>query len=218
MASAPHIFMNKQHSKKLILLVAFLSIGLCTSQVAQAQIGFSAGYNFNKLSDVDLGGGLSSFENSAGWHAELWFDLPIGALALRPGLRYMSAGSIFEFANDADPNFRDNFNINLFEIPLDFRFRFNMEVITPFITVGPVLRFPSGSKDEIVGMNNVSVAGGFGFGVEVDMGLFMLYPEMKYTFGLSRFTGDEFQIAGRSFSTTDTQLLNGVMLRLGVGL
>ncbi len=210
--------MNKQHSKVAVLVLAFLGFGLCTTHVAQAQIGFSAGYNFNKLTDVDLGGGLSSFENAAGWHAELWFDLPIGALALRPGLRYMSAGSIFEFANDADPNFRDNFNINLFEIPLDFRFRFNMEILTPFITVGPVLRFPSGSSDEIEGMNNVSVAGGFGFGIELDMGVFMLYPEMKYTFGISEFTGSEFQIAGRTFSTDDTQLLNGVMLRLGVGL
>ncbi len=210
--------MNKQHSKKLILLVAFLCIGLCTSQVAQAQIGFSAGYNYNKLSDIDLGAGPTSFENASGWHAELWFDLPIGALALRPGLRYMSAGSIFEFSNADATAFKDNFNISLFEIPLDFRFRFNMEVITPFITVGPVLRFPSGSRDEIVGMNNVSIAGGFGFGIELNMGLFMLYPEMKYTFGLSQFTAEDFQVAGIPFSTSDTQLLNGVMLRLGVGL
>lgn len=210
--------MNKQRIALTVLLTAILSLGLGNKQEVAAQIGFSAGYNFNKLTDIDLGGGLSSFENASGWHAELWFDLDVGSLALRPGLRYMSAGSIFEFANDADPNFRDNFNINLFEIPIDFRFRFNMEVLTPFITVGPVLRFPSGAKDEITGMNNVSVAGGFGFGIELDMGVFMLYPEMKYTFGLSEFTGDEFEIAGRTFSTTDTQLLNGVMLRLGVGL
>ncbi len=212
--------MNKQLYKGLILLTAFLSIIIFSSQTAraQSQIGFSAGFNYNKLTDIDLGGGLSSFENAPGWHAELWFDVPVGALALRPGLRYMSAGSIFEFANDADPNFRDNFNISLFEIPIDFRFRFNMEILTPFITVGPVLRFPSGAKDEIDGMNNMSVAGGFGFGIEVDMGLFMLYPEMKYSFGITEFTGEEFSIAGRTFSTTDSQLLNGVMIRLGVGL
>ncbi len=210
--------MTKQRNNRLIFLAAFLSIGLCTTQVTQAQIGFSAGYNYNKLTDIDLGGGLSSFENASGWHAELWFDLPIGPLALRPGLRYMSAGSIFEFANDAEANFRDNFNINLFEIPIDFRFRFNMEVITPFITIGPVLRFPSGSKSEISGMHNVSVGGGLGFGIELDFGLFMVYPEMKYTFGITQFTGEEFQIAGRTFTTTDTQLLNGVMLRVGVGL
>ena len=210
--------MNKQRNNILVLLVAFLSVGLCVNQVAHAQIGFSAGYNYNKLTDIDLGGGNSSFENATGWHAELWFDLPIGGLALRPGLRYMSAGKIFEFANDSDPNFRDNFNISLFEIPIDFRFRFNMEVITPFISIGPVLRFPSGSKDDISGMQNVSVAGGFGFGIELDFGLFMVYPEMKYNFGITQFTGEEFQIAGRTFTTADTQLLNGVMLRVGVGL
>ncbi len=211
--------MNTQHNKKISLFVALLIFGLSTPHLALAQLGFSAGYNFNRLSDINLDNrGESSFENATGWHMELWFDMDVGNLALRPGLRYMSAGSIFEFANDANPSLRDNFNISLFELPIDLRFRFNMEVITPFITVGPVLRFPSGAKDEIDGLNNVSIGGGFGFGIELDFGLFMAYPELKYTFGLSQFTADEFQIADIPFSTTDTQLLNGVMLRIGIGL
>ena len=211
--------MNTQHSKKIGFFVALLVFVLSMPHSAMAQIGFSAGYNFNRLSDINLDNrGESSFENAAGWHAELWFDMEVGSLALRPGLRYMAAGSIFEFANDANPSLRDNFNINLFEIPIDLRFRFNMEILTPFITVGPVLRFPSGARDEIDGMNNVSIGGGFGFGIELDFGLFMVYPEMKYTFGLSKFTADEFQIADIPFSTTDNQLLNGVMLRIGIGL
>ena len=210
--------MNTHLYKRLVICFAFVCGGFITTQSAQAQIGFAAGYNYNKLTDIDLGSGLSSFENATGWHAEIWFDIPVGVLALRPGLRYMSAGSIFEFANDANTNFQDNFNINLFEIPIDFRFRFNMQIITPFITVGPVLRFPSGGGDQISGMNNVSMGGGLGFGLELNFGLVMLYPELKYTFGITQFTAEEFQIAGIPFQTTDTQLLNGVMLRLGVGL
>ncbi len=197
----------------------FFLIGISGSAFAQTpKIGFSAGYNYNKLADIDLGSGLSSFENAQGWHMEIWFDVPVRNLALRPGLRYMAAGKIFQFANDAEPNFRDDFNISLFEIPIDFRFRFNMQIATPFVTIGPVLRFPSGAKDEIDGMRNISMAGGFGVGLEMRFGIIMLYPELKYTFGITQFTDEEFQIAGRAFSTNDTRVLNGVMLRLGVGL
>ena len=208
----------KQYRLYIYLLIAGLSVCCFHAPAANAQIGFSAGYNYSKLTDIDLGSGLSSFENAEGWHMELWFDVPVRNISLRPGLRFISAGRIFQFANDANANFRDDFNISLFEIPIDFRFRFNMQVTMPFISVGPVLRFPSGSKSEIDGMRSVSMAGGLGIGLELNFGSMKLYPELKYTFGLTRFTAEEFQIAGIPFSTTDTQLLNGVMLRLGVGL
>jgi hypothetical protein len=62
------------------------------------------------------------------------------------------------------------------------------------------------------------MAGGFGVGLELNFGILILYPELKYSFGITRFTDEEFEIAGIPFTTTNTQLLNGVMLRLGVGL
>lgn len=202
-----------------VLACLFFLIGISGAAFAQTpRIGFSAGYNYSKLADVDFGSGPTSFENAQGWHMEIWFDVPVRNLALRPGLRYVAAGRIFEFSNDANPNLRDDFNISLFEIPIDFRFRFNMQIATPFVTVGPVLRFPSGAKDEVDGMRNISMAGGFGVGLEMRFGIIMLYPELKYTFGITQFTDEEFQIAGLPFSTTDTRVLNGVMLRLGVGL
>lgn len=208
-----------KHLRRTYLIISlWLFAGLLLVPAAHAQLGFSAGYNFSKLTDIDLGSGLSSFENAEGWHAELWFDIPVGNLAMRPGLRYVAAGTIFQFANDAEQNFRDDFNISMFEIPIDFRFRFNMQIATPFVTVGPVLRFPSGGADQIDGMRNASIAGGFGVGLELNFGLVSIYPELKYAFGITRFTADEFAIAGRSFTTNDTQLLNGVLLRIGVGL
>ena len=208
----------KHIQRYLYICTAALVAVFSFAPAAHAQIGFSAGYNFSKLTDVDFGQGLSSFENAEGWHMELWFDIPVRNLAMRPGLRYVSAGEIFQFENDNDQNFRDDFSINMFEIPIDFRFRFNMQIATPFVTVGPVLRFPSGGKDEISGMRNASIAGGFGVGLELNFGLVSLYPELKYAFGITRFTDETIQISNLSFSTTDTQLLNGVLVRLGVGL
>jgi hypothetical protein len=144
----------------IAFLVTVMS-GLVPAQEAAGQLGFSVGVNYSKLSDINLGSGSTRFEDASGWHAEVWFDMPIGPLAMRPGLRYMQAGSVFEFANDATTNFRDDFNVNMFEVPLDFRFRFNMEIATPYVAIGPVLRFPSARRSEVTGMKSLNVGGGF---------------------------------------------------------
>ena len=148
---------------------------------------------------------------------EIWFDMPVGPLEMRTGLRYVSAGSIFEIENDAESAFEDDVNINIFELPVDFRFRFNMEIITPYVALGPVLRFPSGGGDEISGMNGMHVGGEFGVGLELFVSRVNVYPEIKYIFGITPFTDDEVQIAQRTYVPRDNQLLNGFMVRLAVG-
>jgi hypothetical protein len=194
-------------------LVSLLTVG-----DAAGQLGGSVGVNYSKLSDIDLGSGSTSFEDATGWHVEVWFDMELGALALRPGLRYVLAGPVFEFAGDATANFRDDFNVSMFEVPLDFRFRFNMEIATPYVAIGPVLRFPSASKGNVDGLKSLNVAGGFGVGLEIKLATFRLYPELKFAFGITPFTEETFEIENIPFTTDDNQLLNGVMIRLGVGL
>ena len=206
--------MNKFKCARLGIAIAALLL-VISAQTAWGQIGFSLGTNSNKLTEVDE---FTRFESATGWHIEVWFDVPVGPLEMRPGLRYVSAGGIFEVENDNDPTFRDDVNINLFEIPVDFRFRFNMEVLTPYIAVGPVLRFPSGGDGEITGMQSVNVAGGFGVGLELNINDILIYPEIKYTFGITSFTEDEFFIAQRQYEPDDNQLLNGFMIRLSVGI
>ncbi|MBX2818698.1 MAG: PorT family protein [Rhodothermaceae bacterium] len=199
----------------LLSISAFLSFSLFSANSAQAQFGFSFGSNTNKLTEVDE---FTEFENAQGWHIEIWFDAPAGPMELRPGLRYVSAGSIFEVANDAEAAFRDDTNIGIFEIPIDFRFRFNMDIIRPFVALGPILRFPTGGGDDVTGMKSMHVAGGFGVGLELRVSRVILYPELKYVFGITPFLDSEFQIAQRTYRSEDNQLLNGFMVRFSVGL
>ena len=203
------------HLSVLFSLFAFLSFSVFSVNTAQAQIGFSFGTNTNKLTEVDS---FTEFENAQGWHIGIWFDMPAGPLELRPGLRYVSAGSVFEIANDAESAFRDDVNISVFEIPVDFRFRFNMEIIRPFVALGPILRFPTGGGSDISGMKSMHVAGGFGVGLELRVSRVILYPELKYVFGITPFVDSEFQIAQRTYRSDNTQLLNGFMIRFAVGL
>jgi hypothetical protein len=53
-------------------------------------------------------------------------------------------------------------------------------------------------------------------GVEIGLVGFRLYPELKYTFGITRFTDEEFRIG--AFEADDDQRLNAIMLSLGIGL
>ena len=64
------------------------------------------------------------------------------------------------------------------------------------------------------------ISGSVGVGVEVALpaiGL-RLFPELRYSFGLSRFMKDSFSVGGIEFDVEDHTRLNAVMLRLGVGL
>lgn len=203
------------HKSVLLFLFAFLGLSIVPSNFANAQVGFSFGSNTNKLTEVDE---FTEFEIARGWHIGIWFDMPVGPLEIRPGLRYLNAGSIFEIANDAETAFNDGGSVGIFEIPIDFRFRFNMDIIRPFVAIGPILRFPSGGGDDISGIKGMHVAGGFGVGLELQVSRVVLYPELKYVFGITPFLDPEFQIAQRTYRSEDNQLLNGFMLRFAVGL
>lgn len=209
----------KTFSLPRLLVALLLGFLLAQPQAASAQFGVAAGFNFEQLSDIELNEGSAAFENRTGWHVAAWFELPLGSLALRPGVRYLDAGALYRGLDDNDGTLEDDFSVNLLEIPLDVRYRFGGGALTPYLVGGPVLRFPIVSDD---GLNDdlrtVSFAGGLGVGLELPLGGMRLYPELAYTFDVSGFAEGDFEIGGRRFITDDTQFLNGVMLRVGVGL
>lgn len=203
-------------STSALLLIIFL-IG---SDAARAQgIGLSAGANFTELSDIETGDRQATFENATGWHIHLWFDLPLGPVAVRPGVRYMDMGELFDQASieTAVAGINEDQVVSLIEIPIDVRLRLGLPIISPYVLAGPVLRFPSGSDDDNR-LESFSLAGGAGIGVELGLGGIRLFPELKYTFGITRFTQDSYEIGDVTISPDEDQRLNAVMLSVGIGL
>lgn len=197
----------------ILLLVSILSVN-----VAHAQgVGVSLGANFNSLSDIDTNSGEATFENASGWHLHLWFDLPLGPIAVRPGLRYMNMGDLFGDGEIEDISFDEDEAITMLEIPIDVRIRMGLPLITPYAMVGPVLRFPA-SGDDDDRLESFSLAGGVGIGVELGLGGIKLYPELKYTFGITRFTQDSYEIGGVEIVPDEDQRLNAIMLSVGIAL
>ncbi len=210
----------KKHVHRLGLLA--IVVGLCLAGPASAQInqfGFTAGLNFDRLTDVSLNNVDANFDSKTGWHAEVWIDLSLlGIVTLRPGLRYMDAGKLFEGLSEIDERAVDDFDITLVEVPVLIHFGFPAPIIKPYILAGPVLRFPVGVDNTIdTDLQSLTLAGELGFGVAVPFAGLTLYPEIAFTFGLSSFTNDEIIIGFATFSTDDSQHLNTAMLRLGVG-
>ncbi len=198
------------------LLLLLLALPL----TARAQLGVSVGLNFNRLSDIKAGDAQATFDNSQGWHVAVWFDLPLGPVAIRPGLRYMDAGALYQgFREDLSGQpVPEGFDVSLLEIPIDIRYRMTLPFLTPYVMVGPVLRFPSGADEEIKdNLSEFSLAGSLGVGVEVNLLGLRLYPELQYTFGVTEFT-DGFEVAGVEINPDARQHLNVVMLRVGVAL
>ncbi len=210
----------KKHVHRLGLLATV--VGLCLAGPASAQIsqiGFTAGLNFDRLTDVSLNNVDANFDSKTGYHIEVWIDLSLlGVLTVRPGLRYIDAGKLFEGLSEIDERAVDDFDITLMELPVLVRFGFPVPVIKPYILAGPVLRFPVGVDNTIDNdLNSLTLAGELGFGLAIPFAGSTLYPEIAFTLGLSSFTNDEIIIGFATFSTNDSQHLNTAMLRLGVG-
>ncbi|MDQ7040020.1 MAG: outer membrane beta-barrel protein [Rhodothermus sp.] len=204
-----------------LLSAVLLLLFMLPMATAHAQLGVSLGLNFNRLGDIKVGDTQATFDNSQGWHVAIWFDLPLGPIAIRPGLRYMDAGALYQgFQEDLDGNqvVPEGFDVSLLEIPIDVRYRMTLPLLTPYILAGPVLRFPSGADEAIRdNLKAFSLAGSLGVGVEMNLLGLRLYPELQYTFGITAFA-DEFRVGDVAFVPDTRQHLNAVMLRLGIGL
>jgi hypothetical protein len=205
---------------RLFSLIAVLGLGLTNTAAAQLQFGVTAGLNFNRLTDISFGEAEANFDNKTGWHIGVWAEVGLGPLDLRPGVRYMDAGNLFNGLSDIFEfdDFDDDFDVNLVEVPILLRYGFGSPVVKPYVFAGPVIRFPSASNDLIEDdFNSPTLAGELGLGLEVALGGISLYPEIAFTFGLTSFIDEDETIIG-SITTDNSQHLNVAMLRLGIGL
>src|SRR5690606_22825244 len=102
-----------------VALGAIIIASTVTFGDVHGQLGVTAGLNFAELDDIDAGDRHATFDNSTGWHLHLWFDLPIGPVAIRPGIRYTDMGDLLDGATIDDlPSISDDESLRLIEIPV----------------------------------------------------------------------------------------------------
>ncbi len=183
-----------------------------TPRAADAQIGIIGGYNRDMLQGVDVAEGFSLEEDPNGFHLGIFLNVNLGLLAIRPAVIYHRIVDV-DVSSSTDAL---DFDLEIVEVPLDFRLRLPVPVVRPYLLAGPVFMFPS-SPDEAIdalletGPSRIDV----GLGFEWSFG-FRLWPEVRYGFGITRFIQTDFPLTGPPFSAEGDARLDGLMFRVGI--
>jgi hypothetical protein len=153
----------------------------------------------------------ATIDNASGYHMGVFFDTEIGPVGLRLGAFYRDLG---EFSIEG---FRD-VSVTMLEFPIDLRLGvIPIPFLNPYLFAGPVFSIPESDDEEFTeALEDFNMAGNIGAGFAIDMGGMTLMPEFRYGVGVSRFTKDEFTLAGQTITTDTTQRLNTIQLRLGI--
>lgn len=188
------------------------------SATAQVQLGLVGGANFASLSDIRADNNTIAFDNATAYHAGIFLDLNLGPLNLRPAVYYLNAGPLFEGSSVFQ---NDNFDLSYVTIPVDVVFNFGLGPLKPYVFLGPEFRIltasdlPDGIENDL---ENFVFNGSTGLGLKIDLpGVNLtLYPQLRYSFGLSNYTNDNYQFEGLSVQANDANVRMW-LLSLGVG-
>lgn len=211
--------------RRLAVLCAVLAVTTAAVPAAHAQFGIAAGLNFDDFSDIDMDR-EATLDNATGYHVGLFFDLAAGPVALRPGIFYRTVEGVQFTFGDGEftevptlPDLlREEFDLNLIEVPIDLRLRLAaLPLVAPYLTAGPVLTFASSDNEAIdERLEDLSVSADVGIGIELGLLGLRAYPEIRYSFGVTRFM-EEIEFGDTTVrASSDEQRLNSVMLRLGI--
>lgn len=191
---------------------ATLVLILGASGAGEAQIGIVGGYNRDMFHGLDVAEGFSLEEDPNGFHLGIFLNVNVGALGIRPAVIYHRIVDV-DVRSQTDAL---DFDLEIVEVPLDFRLRLPVPVVRPYLLAGPVFMFPS-SPDEAIdalletGPSRIDV----GLGFEWSFG-FRLWPEVRYGFGITRFMQTDFPLSDPPFSAEGDPRLDGLMVRVGI--
>ena len=200
------------------VLLALLLLGM-TGPPAQAQLGVTAGLNFDSVDDIETTTNASqneTLDNATGYHFGVVYKLGLGPVSVKPGLLYRKVGS-YDFSGVPDVDLNE-VDVTAFEVPVDVEVTlFPFPLVSPYVLGGPNLFLPRSDSDAFDdGLEDVSFNFNVGVGADVSIpgvGI-TLKPELRYEFGATDYV-DDFSVGETEFNPTDRKL-SAFALRLNV--
>lgn len=195
-----------------VLLMGIVLLG--TASPAQAQLGVSAGLNFESAGDISTSTD-ATLESSTGYHVGVVYDLGLGPLSIRPGFFYRRLGQTYELPSSFD---QANANVAAWEVPVDVRLSvLPLPLVSPYILAGPKASFMRSDFGELDDdLNDVSYSIAIGIGAEISLGSAVtLQPELRYDYGATDYIDKTIQIGNTEFTQEDPQL-SAFALRLNL--
>lgn len=203
-------------------IVFFMAASLGLSPVAHAQLGASAGYGLNVISQPNYSGPSNSFESTGGLNAGLFYNFPVGRIDIRP--------SIFIQKNDFSWELDE---VEIFSplegdfrvagIAMDLRYRLAAEGNTPYVLVGPEVNYIAANRAELrtvlkyetgstkYGKINI----GAGYRMELPTVGLALEPEVRYSHALAGFMEQDYIVHTIEYSGDAQRSLSNLFFRVG---
>ncbi|WP_420635175.1 outer membrane beta-barrel protein [Candidatus Palauibacter sp.] len=189
-----------------------VSLACALPASAEAQMGILAGYNRDSISEFLPESGFDLTDLTDGFHIGVFINFNLGTFAVRPAIVYHRVPDLVAQAGEE----LVKFDVELVEIPLDFRIRLPFPRVRPYVLAGPVLTFPSSTfsgVDDLLTARPVRAEVGVGF--EIDLG-FRLWPEVRYGLGITSLMESEVPVGSRVLRGDGSPRLDTLTLRLGV--
>jgi hypothetical protein len=198
------------------LLMSLLLLG-ATASPSPAQLGVSAGLNFEQAGDIrDAAGDTDIALNTAtGYHVGLSFEFGTDRFRLRPGIMFRNVGT-YDLSSDADAqDATREFDVSVIEIPLDLRMKvLPIPYVNPYIMAGPMAALPRGQGDFSDATRDWSFSGNVGTGLSISISSVKIQPEVRYQFGVTDYISDSFEIGDETINPTDSPEFSAFSARL----
>ena len=190
----------------LAILVTLVG-GMPSNAAAQVGFGIRGGVNFTSFDDVRLGSVSETFDNRTGFHFGAFADLALPVVGVRVGVNFLRMGALFEGASFLG---NGDFDVDYVTVPVDLRLRLPLL----YLFVGPEFYYLLSTDAEPDFEDDLkAVVANAGVGVGVQVG--PLLGEIRYTFGLSGITDEQFTAGGFSVTTGDVRQANTLRVSAG---
>lgn len=209
--------------KALLAVVPVILALALMAAPAKAQLGVSAGYGLNLMNNPSFSGPASEVESTGGANYGIFYNFPIGQLDIQPGV-YIQQNSFDWHLDEVEIFSPIQSEFRVADIPIDFRYRFEGDLVKPFLLAGPEFNFVHTRRPEmrdILDKNAGSThfyAFNLGAGVQLDvpsLGL-SLHPQLRYSHALGGFLEEDYIVRTISYDGDSKLSMSNLTFRVGV--
>jgi hypothetical protein len=183
---------------------------------SHAQIGVSAGLNFEQAGDIkDATGTKAALNTATGYHFGLSFEFGTDRFRLRPGIMFRNVGT-YDLSSGADAqDATREFDVSVIEIPLDLRMKvLPIPYVNPYVMAGPMVALPRSEGDFSDATRDWSFSGNVGAGLSISISSVKIQPEVRYQFGLTDYISDSFTVGSETINPVDSPEFSAFSARL----
>lgn len=206
-----------------VVVPAVLLLFLMAAPPAKAQLGVSAGYGINNMSQPSFEGQSNSLESTGGFKFGLFYNFPIGQVDVRPGM-FIQQNS-FEWHLDGVEVFSPiESEFRVAGVPVDFRYRFSENGFVPFVLLGPEFNFVHTNRPELREVLDdpsgttyfTSINVGAGIQWELPSVGLALHPQVRYSQALSGFVQEDYIVRSVEYNGDSQLSMSNLLLRVDI--